>query len=237
MRKTPVRQKYNACHTCSLRAGGIFSDLDNSGVLELEGLLQKFVYPEGFVLFLKGEKPRGVYCVCSGHVKLYLHSPEGRSAVLGYASAGSVIGARAVLSGKPHDFTARTVEESQLSFIDKEDFLSLLKKNGGVCLRLAETLGEELSKTYEDFRNMALATSRERLASLLLRLCDDFGEPSPEGIVIKLSLSQEDMADMAGMSRRTLSRALKLFKRMELIDCGRRTTVIRDKSALQNLLA
>jgi len=237
MREKPVRPKYNNCRTCSLRAGTIFSGLDDEGALQLENMLRRLTYPEGFVLFLKGEKPRGVYCVCGGRVKLYLNSPDGRNAVLGYALPGSVIGVRAILSGKPHDFTARTVEKSQLSFIDKDDFMALLKRNGGVCLRLAETLGEELSKAYEGFGNVALATSEERLASLLLRLCDEFGEPSPEGIVIKPGLSQEEIADMAGMSRRTLSRALRSLRKMKLVECGRRTTVIRNRAALEKLLS
>ena len=237
MRGKTVRQKDNSCRTCSLRAGTIFSGLDDEGALELEGMLRRVVYPEGFVLFMKGEKPRGVYCVCGGRVKLYLHSPDGRTAVLGYASPGSVIGVRAILSGKSHDFTAKTDEESRLSFMDKDDFLSLLKRNGGVCLRLAETLGEELSKAYEGFGNVALATSEERLASLLLRLCDECGEQSSDGIVIKPGLSQEELADMAGMSRRTLSRALRSLRKMNLVDCGRRITIIKNKPALQKLFS
>jgi len=232
-----VRRKFNGCGACSLRAATIFSGLDNSGVPEFEGMLQRLVYPKGVVLFLKGEKPRGIYCICSGRVKLSTHSHDGKSLVAGYPSAGSVIGIRAVLSGQPHDFTARTVEESQLSFMDKEDFLGFLRRNGNVCLRLAESLGEELSRAYEDLRNAALAGPEERLASLLLRLCDDFGESTPEGIVIKLGVSQDEMAEMAGMSRRTLTRALTRLKSMELIECGRRVTIVRDKSALQNLLS
>ncbi|MFI5323372.1 MAG: Crp/Fnr family transcriptional regulator [Thermodesulfobacteriota bacterium] len=236
MKQATIQQKFSRCSTCNLRALSIFSVLDHLGALELEGLLQRLVYPKGFVLYLGGQKPRGVYCVCSGRVKLYLHSYDGRNVVLGHASAGSVIGMRAVLSGKPHDLTAKTVEESQLSFIDKEDFMDLIKRNGHVCLRIAETLGNELSKTYEDFRNVTLAQPYQRLASLLLRLCDDFGEPTAEGIVIKQCVSQEDMAEMTGMSRRTLSRAIQRLKRMEIITCERLTTTVRDKLALRNLL-
>lgn len=232
-----MRHKFKSCSTCSLRAGTILSGLDNSGAMEFEGMLQRFVYPKDVVLFLKGEEPRGIYCICSGRVKLSAHSPDGKSLVAGYPSAGSVIGIRAALSGKPHDFTARTVEESQLSFMDKGDFLGFLRRNGSVSLRLAESLGEELSRVYGDLRTAALAGSEERLALLLLRLCDDFGELTPEGIVIKLGLSQDDMAEMAGMSRRTLTRALDKLKKMDLIECRRRITIVRDKTALQNLLS
>lgn len=232
-----MRRKFKSCSSCSLRADTIFSGLDSSGVLELEGMLQRSVYPAGVVLYLKGEKPRGIYCICSGRVKLSAHSLDGKGLVVGYPSAGSVIGIREVLSGEPHDFTARTVEESELGFMEKEQFLGFLRKNGGICLRLAECLGEELSRAYADLRNVTLAKPEERLASLLLRLCDDFGEPAPEGIAIKLGVSQEEMAEMAGMSRRTLTRALGTLKKMELIKSGRRITIVRDKTALQDLLS
>jgi CRP/FNR family transcriptional regulator len=199
-------------------------------------MLQKSVYPKGVVVFLNGERPRGIYCICSGRVKLSAHSPDGRGIVAGYPSAGSVIGVREVISGEPHDFTARTVEESEIGFMDKERFLGLLAGNGSVCLRLAQSLGEELSRAYTDLRNAALAGPEERLASLLLRLCEEYGEPAPEGIVIRLGVSQEEMAEMAGISRRTLTRALDKLKKMDLVKCGRRVTIVKNKSALQNLL-
>lgn len=60
MKKRPGRSEYNSCRSCSLRAGTIFSGLDDEGALELENMLRRLTYPEGFVLFLKGEKPRGV---------------------------------------------------------------------------------------------------------------------------------------------------------------------------------
>jgi CRP/FNR family transcriptional regulator len=169
-------------------------------------------------------------------VKLSAHSPDGRGIVAGYPSAGSVIGVREVISGEPHDFTARTVEESEIGFMDKERFLGLLAGNGSVCLRLARSLGDELSRAYADLRNAALAGPEERLASLLLRLCEEYGEPAPEGMVIRLGVSQEEMAEMAGMSRRTLTRALEKLKKMDLVKCGRRITIVKNKSALRNLL-
>lgn len=231
-----MRRRFKSCSTCSLRADTIFSGLDSEGVAELESKMQRLDYPKDVVLFLKGERPRGIYCICSGRVKLSVHSPDGRGLIAGYPSAGSVIGVRAVLSGKPHDFTARTVEESQLSFIDKEDFLAFLRRDAVVCLRLAESLCEELSRTYADLKNAALAGPEERLASLLLRLCEEVGEPTPDGIVINMGVCQEEMAEMAGMSRRTLTRAIDKLRRMELIKWGRRVTVVRDKTALQNLI-
>lgn len=237
MKKLRKRPKFNSCLTCGSRADSIFCDLDQPRLQELEAIQQKLIYPGGTVLFLEGERPRGVYCVCSGHIKLSIHSADGRAVTAGYASAGSLVGIRAVLSGAPHDLTAKTVEESQLSFMDREDFLGFLRRYGDVSLRLSEALGAELSESYEDLKNIALSSSYERLVSLLLRLCDKHGEPTSEGILIKLNLSQEELAEMAGMSRRTLSRAVQKLKRMRIIECDRRLMIIKDRSSLDKLLS
>ncbi|HKQ32753.1 MAG TPA: cyclic nucleotide-binding domain-containing protein, partial [Thermodesulfobacteriota bacterium] len=73
-----MRRRFKSCGTCSLRAGTIFSGLDSSGIVELESKMQRLDYPKDVVLFLKGEQPRGIYCICSGRVKLSVHSPDGR---------------------------------------------------------------------------------------------------------------------------------------------------------------
>ena len=237
MKKLHKRQKFKDCLTCGSRADSIFCDLDQSGLQELETIQQKLKYPGGTILFFEGEKPRGVYCVCSGRIKLSIHAADGRAVTVGYASDGSIVGIRAVLSGNPHDLTASAVEESELSFMGGERFLSFLKRHGDVSFRLSEALGNELSESYESLKNIALGSSYERLVSILLRLCDKFGEPSPEGILIKLNLSQEELAEMAGMSRRTLSRAVQRLKKMRIIKCDRRVMIIRDRNSLDELLS
>ncbi|MEQ9618407.1 MAG: Crp/Fnr family transcriptional regulator [Deltaproteobacteria bacterium] len=237
MKKLYKRQEFKSCTTCGSRADSIFCDLNQSGLQELETIQQKLKYPGGTILFLEGERPRGVYCVCSGRIKLSIHAADGRAVTVGYASNGYIVGTRAVLSGNPHDITARTVEESQLSFMDRERFLSFLKRRGEVSFRLSEALGDELSESYEDIKNIALGSSYERLVSVLLRLCDKFGEPSSEGILIKLNLSQEELAEMACMSRRTLSRAVQRLKKVRIIKCDRRVMIIRDRNSLAKLLS
>lgn len=237
MKKPHKRPKFQSCLTCGSRLDSIFCDLDEPGLRELETIQQRSIYPGGTVLFFEGERPRGVYCVCFGKIKLSIHSADGRAVTAGYASAGSIVGIRAVLSGAPHDMTAKTAEQSQLSFMDGKAFLGFLKRYGDVNLRLSEALGAELSEAYEDLKNIALSSSYERLVSLLLRLCDKHGEPVPEGILIKLDLSQEELAEMAGMSRRTLSRAVQKLKRMGAIECDRRLIVIKDRSSLDRLLS
>jgi CRP/FNR family transcriptional regulator len=197
---------------------------------------QTSVYPGGVVLFMEGEEPRGVYCVGSGRVKLSTSDASGRTAIVHIATAGDLFGVRAALAGQPHDLTAETLERTELCFFRKDDFLGFLSRHGAVSLRLAQHLSDKLYEAYREVREVALKQSSERLAQLLLRLCQTQGEPAPEGIRLKLNLSQEELAELIGASRRTLTRALHKLRQRGVIECRRRSIIVRDRLELERLL-
>lgn len=231
-----IRQMVPSCLVCSSRTGSIFCNLDPPRLIELDRMRQTSIYPGGVIVFLEGDQPQGVHCVCSGRVKLSTCSPEGRTLIVGIAATGDVLGVRALLSGRQHDLTAQTLEPTQLSFIRKENFLEFLSRNGDVSLRLAQKLSDELYDAYREVRGVALKQSCERLVELLLRFCQTQGEPISDGIRLRINLSQEELAEMIGTSRRTLTRALTKLRDQRIIECRRRSIIVRDKAALENSL-
>lgn len=236
MASSSIRQNIQSCFICRSRSGCIFSDLDRSCLIELEQIQQKIVYPGGAVMFGAGDQPQGVYIICSGQVKLSIYSSDGRALLVGTATAGDILGVMALLSGKPHNLIAETLELTQVCFIKKDDFLSFLRRNGSVSLRLAQKLSNELYEAYQGVGNAAFKQSYERLAKLLFKLCQSHVELRQEGIWLKINLSQEELADMIGVSRRTLTRALTKLKQLGIIECRRRLIIIRDRVALENSL-
>jgi CRP/FNR family transcriptional regulator len=236
MDKSYIKQRFKNCLACTLRSGSIFSDLDNLSLIELNRLQQRSIYPAGAIVFTEGEQPRGVYCICSGRVKLSIISPEGRATIVKIANAGDIVGIYALLSGKNYNLIAETLEPSQISFIKKDDFFSFLSRNGDVSLRLAQKLSGELYEAYLGLGNIALKQSFERLVELLLKLCQSHGKPVSEGILLSINLTQQELAETAGMSRRTLTRLLTKLKEPEIIECRRRQIIIRDKTALEKIL-
>lgn len=224
------------CLACSSRPCGIFRDLDQPTLVELNRLRRTSTYAAGVTVFSQDDEPRAAYCICSGCAKLSRSSPDGRTVILGIAATGDVLGVRPVLLGKPHDHTAETLEETRLCFIPKDDFLAILKRHGDVSLRLAQKLSTELGEAYRQVWGLVLKPAAERVAELLLALCHTHGDPTPEGIMLKTNMCQDELAELVGVSRRSLTRAIGALRDQGLIECRRRFIIVRDSEALRNCL-
>jgi CRP-like cAMP-binding protein len=223
----------DGCFACNSKPGSIFCDLPAASLLELDQLRKHMSVPAGTTVFRQDDQPQAVYCIGSGHVKLSRNSEDGHALLLRIANAGDVLGVRSLLLGKPHDLTAEATEETRLCFISRNDFLEFLKRNGEVSLRLAEKLSTKLDDAYQQVYRAALKPPAERLAEVLLALCQTHGEPARDGIVLKTNMCQDELAELVGMSRRTLNRALGILKDQGLIECGRRYIFVRNPVALQ----
>ena len=227
-------KKTEKCLSCVSWPGSIFCNLSPASLGELEQSKTTRIYQAGASVFREADQPQAVYCVGSGFLKLSRSSPGGRAVVFGIAKGGDVLGVRPLLLGKPHDLTAEATEETRLCLIPRNDFLDFLGRNGDVSLRLAQKLSLELGEAYQQVYGVALKSAVERLADVLLALCQSHGQPVPEGIGLMTNMGQNELAEMAGMSRRNLNRALGTLRGQGLIECRRRSIVVRNIVALRN---
>lgn len=225
--------KAERCFACSSKPGSIFCDLPQATLVELDRLRRTRIYAPGTLVFQEGDPAEAVYCVGSGRVKLSRCAPDARAVVLGNATTGDVLGVRPLLLGKPHDLTAETTAETRICFIAKHDFLAFLKRNGDVSLRLAQKLSIDIEEAYRQVCGVVLKPTLARLAERLLALSETYGEAVPEGIGLKTNMCHDELAELVGVSRRSLNRALGTLRSQGLIQCRRRLIIIRDLVALQ----
>ena len=115
------------CLICKLRQSSYFCNLPKASLEGLEKIKYASAFPQGAVLFVEGQAPRGVYIVCAGRVKLTTTSRDGKTLILRIAQAGEVLGLHGTVSGKPYELTAETLQPCQLDFIKRDDFLSFCK--------------------------------------------------------------------------------------------------------------
>ena len=222
------------CLICKLREAGFFCDLPKESLQELERIKYASGYPQGAVLFVEGQAPRGIYIVCAGRVKLSTTSRDGKTLILRIAQAGEVLGLHATVSGKPYELTAETLQPCQLDFVKRDDFLRFLQNHGDACLNAAKHLSQNCQSAYEMIRSLGLSHSvSEKLARLLLEW-SEYGQTIEGGSRIRFSLTHEQIGEFIGASRETVTRTLTNFKHRRLVTCQGSMLTIPSRDALAN---
>ena len=224
------------CLTCPVREEHLFCNLSPAALQKLNEIKSTAVYPKSAVLFIEGQQPRGVFVLCHGKVKLSTSSSEGKTLITKLSTAGDVLGLNAVISNHPYEVTAEMIEPGQANFIPRDALLRFLKEHGEVALRVAEQLSQNYYTAYEEIRTLGLTSSpAEKFAKILLSWCPE----NPQGngqAQVKLTLTHEEIAEMIGTTRETVSRLFSDFKKKELLQVKGSTLVIHNKSALEKMV-
>ncbi len=225
------------CVICKLRTTGFFCDLPQTTLQDMQKIKHPSVHPAGSILFVEGQDPRGVFLICTGRVKLSLNSRDGKTLIVRLAQPGDVLGLRSTISHAPYELTAETLQPSQIEFIRSEDFLKFLQTHGDACLSAATQLSEQCNTAYETIRSLGLTHSvSERVARLLLEWSEE-GEQTKDGIRVTVALTHEEIAQLIGTTRETVTRTLSDFRKRKIAELRGSSLIVRDRVALQGLLA
>lgn len=226
-----------SCLSCPHREDRLFCSLPPATVQRLAAITSPSSYPKGATLFVEGQAPRGVFILCSGRVKLSTSSVDGRTLIMRIAESGEILGLPATVTEKPYELTADVIEPTQANFISRQDFLNFLREHGEVGLRVAQQLGETYHSAIAEMRTIGLSHSvAEKLARFLLDLSADHDSGKGE-IKVTLTLTHEEIAQMIGASRETVTRLFGDFKKKQLLQVKGSTLIIKDKAGLESLLA
>jgi CRP/FNR family transcriptional regulator, cyclic AMP receptor protein len=229
--------EYN-CAECRVRADRLFCNMSEGAVAALDSVKFTGLYPKGSLLFVEGEEPRGIFILCSGRAKLTTSSTEGKTLIVKIAEPGEVLGASATILGKPYEVSAETIEPSQLNFIKRDDFLKYLNTHAEACLHTAQQLSEKYHSAQREIRSLGLSqTTSEKLARLLLDWCERGGEQTTKGIRLKVLLTHEEIAQMIGTTRETVTRLLSDFKKKKIIDVKGSSMFVISKPQLEHLVS
>ena len=224
------------CLGCKMREDYLFCNLSAPSMKALEAIKSTAAYPKGALLFVEGQNPRGVFVLCHGRAKLSTSSADGKTIILKIAEPGEILGLSATVSGKSYEVTAELMEPSQANFITRQDFLNFLRDHGDASLRVAEQLSQNYHSAYEEIRSLGLSHSAsEKLAKLLLEWAKDGNGKEKGEVRLTVTLTHEEIAQLIGTSRETVTRALADLKKRQLVQVKGSTVVLRNKAALEKL--
>jgi len=223
------------CASHTLRGNDLSGALSSESLRDLDRVSHPNSYPAGALLFVEGQTARGVYILCHGRAKLMTTNRDGKTLILKIAQPGEILGLDAVISAHPYEFTVETLHASQLAFVSREDFLRFLRSHGDACLYAAQHLSRDCRSVYESIRSIGLSHSvTEKLARLLLQWSAE--AKSADGTVrIRLALTHEEIAQLIGSSRETVTRILGEFKKRHLLELHGSTLLVRNLAALESL--
>ena len=195
-------------------------------------------YPEGSTLLLRDTPADGVFLLLEGIVKVSIPSDRGAAVILGIARPGDVLGLSAAIAGTASEITAETLARSRLCFIHRDDFLRILNLNGQCCFQVVQLISQQLREAFDLIRILGGAQPAGRkLAALLLNWAACRGAITEKGIESEPRLTEEEIGQMIGISRATVSRLLATLKRDKVLSVRGSTFCIRNRTALQELAA
>jgi CRP/FNR family transcriptional regulator len=227
---------FDDCLACPLRGKHLFCNLSLPALQRLDKITATALYPKQAVLFMEGQSPRGVFVLCVGKVKLSASSRGGKTIITKISDAGDVLGLNAVISGRPYEVTAEMMEPGQANFISRDSLLQFLKENGEAAANIAEQLSRNYYAAHEGIRTLGLSASpSEKFARLLLSWWSS--TPQADGSThLKLTLTHEEIAELIGTTRETVSRLFADFQKKELLQTRGATLVIRNRPALGRIV-
>ena len=228
------------CLKCQFREDRLFCTLSHSALKALQQIKATAIYPKGALLCLEGQAPRGAFVLCTGRAKLSTTSADGKTIILRVADPGEVLGLTAIMANTPYEATVETLEPTQANFISQADFVRFLEKYPDVSMKVAQQLTHNCKCAYEEIRALGLSSSApEKIAKLLLRwAAHPVAVPKKKtgDVAVRVTLTQEEIAQFVGTTRETVSRTLADFKKKGWLRVKGATWHILNRQALEKMI-
>jgi CRP-like cAMP-binding protein len=202
---------------------------------DLKNLSQKEprAYGKKEIIYKEGSFPKGIYFINRGKVKTYRTHTSGKDFTTGLFKEGDFFGYLALMEETPYKDSAETLADSEICFISKEDFFSLLYQNAQVSRKFIKMLSDNLSDKEEQLVRLAYNSVRKRVAEALVTLYNRYKKEDEQQF--SMNISREDLANLSGTATETTIRTLSDFKDERLIDIKGGTITLIDFDKLKHL--
>jgi CRP-like cAMP-binding protein len=210
--------------------------LSESDRRELAAAARRRRFPRGQTVFHKDEPGETLFIVDRGSVRIYLPSPQGADLTLAVLGPGDFFGDMALLDGGPRSASAAAIEDTDTLALDRADFTALLRSRPESAMAILAAVARRLRDADEMAADLAFLDVAGRLAKKLLELAASQGVSRADGILLDLSLTQEGLANMLGVTRESVNRQLAIFRREGIVALDGRRFLIRDAEALRGYL-
>lgn len=209
----------------------MFRDLSDDNLKKISVIWRENKYKKGKIIFLEGEPGYAIYFVISGKVKIYKTSSDGKEHIIHIFGEGYVFGEVTIYDKTEYPATAEVMEDGCIGMIRIVDLEVLIKEDSLLALELVKVLCRRLLMANAQIRDLSFKDTAQRTAIALLKLSQSHGVKTSKGTSLNLNITRQELADVAGTTRESATRALAELKKDNIIDIGE-TIVIHDIDAL-----
>jgi CRP-like cAMP-binding protein len=218
-----------------IRQVSLFSFLSAQDAREISPYLVSGKYRKKESIFSEGDDSEWFYIVKKGKVKITKLSQEGKEIILEIISPPDFFGGIAVVRGFPYPANAVAMEDTEVTKISRRNLLTVIDRFPNLMYCMATNIGDRIKGSHEMLKSIALEKVEARIASLLIKLADKSGEETPEGTMITMKLTKQDIAEMVGTTVETSIRTMSKLSKAGLITSKGGKIIIRDLERLRAL--
>ena len=216
-----------------LRRTPLFAGLTESEMRALSARVSRKHFGRGESLFHEGDPCLGLFLVASGKIRIFKLSPSGREQVLAVEGPGSSFAELPVFDGGNYPASASALEGAEVLFISRKDFQNYCREHPEVALKVIAVVGSRLRRLVGIIEDLSFTTVRQRLIGLLLRLAEESGSASKQGVRVELAKSHQDLAAELGTVREIVSRNLGRLQAEGFLEVDGRTIIVKDLAGLR----
>lgn len=213
----------------------VFSDLPDDDKQELRDMSQMVSYRKHQVLCFPGQPGDTVFLLKEGRVKISRVNENKQEATICLLEPGEIFGEVEVMDRTPHESLVQALEPVLVCEIARENFLRFLDRCPTVGIQILKTVGGRLKNIESKYGDLVFHSAPARLAKLLVQLGDSMGDREQDSIRLNVRLTHQNLANLIGTSRETVSALLSQFQRQGLLIQDRRQICLLNTDQLAKI--
>ena len=190
-------------------------------------------YRRGDIIFQKDDPGHSLFIVARGSVRIYVPSTQGADLTLAVLGPGHFFGDLSLLDGRPRSASAAALGDTNVVILERSDFVAVIRTRPAAVMSVLAVVVRRLRDTDEMASDLAFLDVGGRLAKKLLELAATNGVKRQDGVLLDMPITQEELANMIGVTRESVNRNLSLFRRIGLVAKEGRRFVLRDPVGLR----
>jgi CRP/FNR family transcriptional regulator, cyclic AMP receptor protein len=216
-----------------IRRVPLFATLTDSEFVELEHIFVIRAYRKNQIIFIEEETGNYMYIVLGGKVKVTKSTSGGRETILAIHQQGDFFGEMALLDGKTSPATVSAMEDCRIASISSADFQHHLLNNVKVVKQIIQVLCGRLRQVWGQVQSLSYSNAEERIRAGIGQLAKKHGVRDARGIIIDLKITHQELAEMVGTSRETVTRTIARLQKEGILQLEHRRIILLNPDALQ----